>query len=115
MEFVRNACLSRNAWLLNLVGGATKQIEYGFDISCLVLQPIDFHCLLDVHPDQRQHIQYESEFRASGSISHALTHDNFGNRMRRISAGPGQIVLSCRGVLSDGGPDGSKLRTLMWL
>ena len=85
------------------MGGVTKQIEYGFDISCLVLQPTDFHCLLDVHPDQRQHIQYESEFRASGSISHALTHDNFGNRMRRITAGPGQIVLSCRGVLQNSG------------
>jgi transglutaminase-like putative cysteine protease len=74
-------------------------ICFGYDInvSCIAETPIN--CLLDVHPSTAPAIKAHAPFAPSPRLPFTVHMDVFGNRMRRLVAPAGGVVLRSSGVI----------------
>ena len=77
-------------------------IRYGFDIDIQLWQPTTLITAMDVHRSQRNAIVEENEFQTSRVFA-CSWDDEDGNRLRRLSGGPGILGLQLNGVVVNSG------------
>jgi transglutaminase-like putative cysteine protease len=81
-------------------------IRYGFDIDIQLWQPTTLITAMDVHESQREAIVGENEFETSAGACVQTWVDDQGNKLRRLTAGPGILGLRLNGaVTNSGAPD----------
>jgi transglutaminase-like putative cysteine protease len=78
-------------------------IRYGFDIDIQLWQPTTLVTMMDVHESQRSAIQWEDQFRTSPVLEVRTSVDAEGNRLRRLTAGPGIVSQKLSGVVESSG------------
>jgi hypothetical protein len=78
-------------------------IRYGFDIDIRLWRPTTLITAMDVHESRRAAIVCENEFEPSAA-GHVQTFvDEDGNKLRRLTAGPGIVGMKLTGVLNNSG------------
>jgi transglutaminase-like putative cysteine protease len=78
-------------------------IRYGFDIDIQLWQPTTLITAMDVHESQREAIVGEAEFETSARVRVQTWLDDEGNKLRRLTAGPGILGLTLNGVVTNSG------------
>jgi transglutaminase-like putative cysteine protease len=78
-------------------------IRYGFDIDIQLWQPTTLITAMDVHESQRAAIVWENEFEASAAGLVQTFVDKDGNKLRRLTAGPGIVGMKLTGVVNNSG------------
>jgi hypothetical protein len=73
-------------------------IRYGFDIDIQIWQPTTLITAMDVHESQRDAITWESGFELSDGARLETFFDNEGNKLRRLTAGPGVLGMKLGGL-----------------
>jgi hypothetical protein len=68
-------------------------IRYGFDIDIQLWQPTTLITAMDVHESQRDAITWESGFELSDGARLETFFDDEGNKLRRLTAGPGVLGM----------------------
>ena len=79
------------------------RIRYGFDIDIQLSQPTTLITAMDVHGSQRNAIVEENEFQTSTGVRVHTWDDDEGNKLRRLSGGPGIPGLRLNGVVVNSG------------
>ena len=79
------------------------KIRCGFDISyhCPVTTPMLLQ--LNVHPSRERDLVTQQMLRTTPYVPVRTILDGFGNRMTRIIAPPGDILLSSDFIIEDSG------------
>jgi transglutaminase-like putative cysteine protease len=78
-------------------------IRYGFDIDIQLWQPTALITTMDVHASQREAITWESGFELSDGARLETFFDDEGNKLRRLTAGPGLLGVKMLGVAKHSG------------
>jgi transglutaminase-like putative cysteine protease len=78
-------------------------IRYGFDIDIRLWQPTTLITVMDVHESQREDIAWENEFETSPAVHVQTFVDEDGNKLRRLTAGPGIVGMKLTGVVNNSG------------
>jgi transglutaminase-like putative cysteine protease len=82
------------------------RIRYGFNIEITVPQRTTVITKMDLVPERRGDVVWESPLAVSPPATMELWTDSFGNRCRRIQAEQGSLSLALEGVIADhGAPD----------
>ena len=77
------------------------QIRYGFSLSFDVPQPTAVLARLDVHPDRRSDIIFETPLLFRDEPAATPIVDTHGNLCRRLVAPPGKSTLEISGIIGD--------------
>jgi len=78
-------------------------IRYGFDIDIRLWQPTTLITVMDMHESQREDIAWENEFETSPAVHVQTFVDEDGNKLRRLTAGPGIVGTKLTGVVNNSG------------
>jgi transglutaminase-like putative cysteine protease len=78
-------------------------IRYGFGIDIQLWQPTTLITAMDVHESQREAIVGEAEFETSAGVDVQTWIDDEGNKLRRLTAGPGILGVTLNGVVTNSG------------
>lgn len=79
------------------------RIEFGCELSLIVMEPTPAFCLLDIHPERQGDVLDERSLVAPPQVALSDERDAFGNRLRRFMAPAGETMLSRHGVIADSG------------
>jgi transglutaminase-like putative cysteine protease len=74
-------------------------ICFGYDINVACDAPTPINCLMDVHPSASAALRSHAPFAASPRLPFSVHIDAFGNRMRRLIAPAGGVILRSSGVI----------------
>jgi hypothetical protein len=69
-------------------------IRDGFDIDIQLWQPTTLSTAMDVHESQREAVVGEADFSTSTGACVQTWVDDDGNKLRRLTAGPGILGLT---------------------
>jgi transglutaminase-like putative cysteine protease len=78
-------------------------IRYGFVIDLRLWQPTTVITVMDVHESQREDVAWENEFETSPAVHVQTFVDEDGNKLRRLTAGPGIVGMKLTGVVNNSG------------
>ena len=82
------------------------KIKCGFDISYHCPMPVPLVLLLSVHPSRERDLVTEQVLVTTPYVPYRTVLDSFGNRLTRLLAPPGDLLLSSSFVIEDSGqPD----------
>ena len=82
------------------------KIKCGFDISYHCPMPVPLVLLLSVHPSRERDLVTEQVMVTTPYVPYRTVLDSFGNRLTRLLAPPGDLLLSSSFVIEDSGlPD----------
>ncbi|MHB2267724.1 transglutaminase-like domain-containing protein [Aliihoeflea sp. PC F10.4] len=81
-------------------------IRLGYEIELDCPQPTPMVLSLDLHPDRRADIRWQSGVTSRPMLPMRTYMDQFGNRCRRVVAPQGELIVRYDAVVEDGGmPD----------
>lgn len=81
-------------------------IRLGYELGVICAQPTPILTALEIHPDRRRDLRWESGIVADPAVAMHTHVDAFGNRRRRVVAPAGRFTLRYDAVVADSGlPD----------
>lgn len=78
-------------------------IRLGYEIALEFPQETPVVTALEIHPDRRHDVRWESGFNSSPQIATQTYADAYGNRCRRFVAPAGKLILRYDAVVNDSG------------
>lgn len=83
--------------------GGLMRIRYGFDIEVQLWQRTTLITAMDVHANERNAIIWENEFETAPEVHLETVADHEGNKLRRMTAGPGALGMKLTGLVRNSG------------